>query len=530
MNTLYVIAVGGSGERVLRSFTMALAAGVKIGANRVVPVIIDNDTESDALIKCKNVLAAYNSEKNFGVHRTYEKIAPVQPSFCQTEVTEPILLDVSGGNIGDLDTVIGCPVSKGLDDPNNDAIKSINAERELLFTDSERQMPLNVGFVGNPNIGSIVINSMSLVDEKFGQVENGNATDGVIVIGSLFGGTGAAGIPLIINKLLHRGDGVTKPLMGVVALLPYFNVDTNSNPNDNSEIRDKGFDVNSKLFDLKTWAALMYYDKNMSKKLDFMYYVGDDNKATYKKCIGGKKQQNPASMHELMAAMSIIDFTNEQPQPSTTYKRPIWGVTNDDDSVSNISGIYNEELKRAIVKFIMMEQVFKHEGIFPMAVSDQKKVWDFVKEIGFDEKKLTSVTTDSENFSLKEAKGLNNLIKEFDQWLNELSTKSENETKPGRKQLFFQGGTEADKLGQAFVAESEVDGMNLAKYKEIRNLFGKLKGYESIDCDILDALQDAYHKLDDKYHKSLSDDTIIPVVLLYISNALDKVLDEKFNL
>ena len=43
MSKLYVFGIGGTGSRVLRSFTMMLAAGVKIGANEIVPIIIDPD-------------------------------------------------------------------------------------------------------------------------------------------------------------------------------------------------------------------------------------------------------------------------------------------------------------------------------------------------------------------------------------------------------------------------------------------------------------------------------------------------------
>ena len=35
MNNLYVFAIGGRAERVMRSFIMVLAAGVELGANRL---------------------------------------------------------------------------------------------------------------------------------------------------------------------------------------------------------------------------------------------------------------------------------------------------------------------------------------------------------------------------------------------------------------------------------------------------------------------------------------------------------------
>lgn len=43
MSKLYVFGIGGTGARVLKSLTMLLAVGVKLGANEVVPIIIDPD-------------------------------------------------------------------------------------------------------------------------------------------------------------------------------------------------------------------------------------------------------------------------------------------------------------------------------------------------------------------------------------------------------------------------------------------------------------------------------------------------------
>ena len=47
MAKLYVFGIGGTGSRVLRSFTFLLGAGVKVkGFNEVVPIIIDADSTS----------------------------------------------------------------------------------------------------------------------------------------------------------------------------------------------------------------------------------------------------------------------------------------------------------------------------------------------------------------------------------------------------------------------------------------------------------------------------------------------------
>lgn len=529
MNNLYIIAVGGSGERVLRSFTMALVAGMNINADKVIPVIVDNDANSKALTNCKNLINAYRNPTKPGVHALYEQIAPYKPSFCHVEIEEPIILDVAGGHIGDLKNVIGCPSTQGEKDPYDKAIKSLLAEQELLFTDKELTMQLNVGFVGNPNIGSVVMNSMSLADPKFQAVKSASQQDGVIVIGSLFGGTGAAGIPLIINTLLQAGTA-DKPQIGVIAMLPYFEIENKDGDQNNREL--DGYDVKSDIFEIKTRAALMYYDKHMSRKIDYMYYVGDKNRSTFKKSLGGPTQDNPATICELMAAMAIVDFAKGKPTSTTTFKQPIWGFPDKDNVHSNISGVINADLKRALVKFCMMEQVFTHKDLFPMAVKDEKKMWNFVKDIRFDEEKLVSITTNGD-IAFKEATGLNEIIKAFDTWLKELMDgdgRSVDSLKRTLNVFNRQANVEADKLATAFFAESQVEGMGLAKCNLRGTKLFRNEHYEAEDAKMLNALQDAYNKLDDKYKAGISDKQILPVILLYISNALDNVLDKSFNL
>lgn len=526
MNNLYVLAIGGSGERILRSLTMALATGVDLNASKVIPVIVDNDAESSALLECKSLIRAYRDPEYPGVRALYSEISPDIPSFCKVDIADPIILDVSGGNIGNLKNVIGCPASQGEQDPNDKAIKSILAERELLFTESELDMPLNVGFVGCPNIGSVVMNSMSLTDARFNTVMAAGPKDGVIVVGSLFGGTGAAGIPLIVNKLLQNEATKDKPQIGVVAMLPYFQIEEQDG-HDNEEMAS--YDVKSDIFDLKTRAALMYYDKHMSKQVDYMYYVGDDNQPIFKKSIGGKTQENPAQLCDLMAAMAIVDFSYNSRTDKTTYKMPIWGFTDKAGVKSNTSGIFRPSLKRALVKFKMMEQVFVHPELFPTLVTQDRQTLNFIKDIRFNENKLKAITATTDQ--LEEAAGLNYIIKAVNKWLHELSEGNERIVRRGRTLEVFNNDTtaEADKLATAFYADAEVDGMGLADWVHRKPIFGK-EYDEAVQANLLNNLQDAYHNLPEKYKANITDKQILPIALLYISKALDKVLDNSFKL
>lgn len=199
MNNLYVFAIGGSGERVMRSLIMLLAAGVKINANSVTPVFVDNDKNSAALTRCKNLISFYNKGLSGGTAGigTLCQLIPAEQrgSFFQTKINDPILLDIAGNTIGNLEQIIGNLKKE------DELQRLVLEERNLLFSQDDLEMPLTVGFVGNPNIGSVVLNTLSFRDPQFATIlQNATTGDGVVVVGSLFGGTGAAGFPLIVNR------------------------------------------------------------------------------------------------------------------------------------------------------------------------------------------------------------------------------------------------------------------------------------------------------------------------------------------
>ena len=59
MSKLFVFAIGGTGSRVLRAVTMLMAAGLKIKASRIIPVIIDPDSGNCDLTRTIDCLNDY---------------------------------------------------------------------------------------------------------------------------------------------------------------------------------------------------------------------------------------------------------------------------------------------------------------------------------------------------------------------------------------------------------------------------------------------------------------------------------------
>lgn len=521
MNNLYVFAIGGSGERIMHSFIMMLAAGMPIGAHTVIPVFIDNDVQSEALTRCTNLINYYRAPKGnnspWGMHALYDGLGDDHtPSFAQANIGEPIMLKTNGAALGSLDSIIG-----GLN-TNNPLERAIAEERDLLFTTNDLQMPLNVGFVGNPNIGSIVLK----ISTSGGGISgiNPDAQDGVMVLGSLFGGTGAAGFPLIINSFYKKNPTVC-PLLGGVAVLPYFSLPDVTQP---GIIDTTKWNVHADTFDARTRAALMYYADYM-QNMDYCYYVGDDQKSVYDHHIGGAAQDNPTNLIEIMAALSIFDFAKQSGHPTNiNYKRPQWGFTENDHSLSNVSGILNKELKRALVKFQMMKSLFD-EPCFLKDDVEQKR--HYVANLGIKPEHLAAIADATKIGHLPQAWGLQMIFSEWDKWLKALG----NENAKRKLQLFDKGQkVDVDNLSKLFYTDNGELGIAKMEVKKEGGFmgFGSKEVKRALPPQIANELVKAYDKLYPKGTDPLTinDDERLGKLLQVLSLGLDNVIDKNCTL
>ncbi|MDE5886627.1 MAG: hypothetical protein K2H46_03460 [Muribaculaceae bacterium] len=537
MNNLYIFAIGGSGERVMRSFIMLLAAGVKLGASKVVPIFVDNDAKSSALTRCRNLISYYNASGNkVGIGTLCQREEPKdRASFFQTVVEEPILLDIAGDTIGDLKSIIG----KGLG-MENPVQKDILEERDLLFSEDDLAMKLTVGFVGNPNIGSVVLNALSFTDDKFENVlKNAGPGDGVMVVGSLFGGTGAAGFPLIVNNFMRAEKN--RPTIGGVAILPYFELGS-AVPDAQAVIDTDKWDVDSDTFSTKTRAALMYYDDYM-KAMDFLYYVGDDHRATYPHCVGGEKQDNPVHLVELLGAMSIVDFSKQKNQDNIVYKQPVWGIAEDatgGNTICNISSIKNKDIKHALVKFQLMREFFinNSEGFLKHGIQNDHA---YAKDIAFTEVMRQScvgtdpkkeykdvnemnnvVNTETSNFPY--AWGLNAFFKEWMNWWSDLNGK----TARRKFTIFPNEGVEIDQNNVTLKFYNEGDmGIASTELRREGPIWNRRTVEKPVYPNMATSILNAHKALK---LKNIPEDKKLSTLLRSISDGLDTVIDSTCKL
>lgn len=301
MPKLFLFAIGGTGSRVVKALTMLLAAGVDASnTDVIVPIIIDPDSANGDLTRTVEIVKTYKEIR--------EKSASDKSAFFKTKISSLDELG-EGGFVSDNFTFDIEGVKEHLFKDfigYSELDRSNRAFTSLLFSKNNLNADMDVGFKGNPNIGSVVLNKFkdSAFFKKF--ASNFEQNDRVFIISSIFGGTGAAGFPLILKNIrdaahpLPHHNFLRSARIGAVSILPYFGVDKNDKTS-----------IDSNTFISKTKAALSYYARNVSgnNSINALYYIGDIVTNDQKGADGAGQQRNKAHFIELAAALSVIDFT-----------------------------------------------------------------------------------------------------------------------------------------------------------------------------------------------------------------------------
>jgi hypothetical protein len=193
---------------------------------------------------------------------------------------------------------------------------------DVLYTEQEKIEKLNHGFIGHPSIGAAVMtNTIKLLKENpwkdFCAAIKNDEKAHIFLFGSIFGGTGAAGLPtlarLLVNEFSDRTDNFR---LGCALMLPYFSCPPAPNNSQNLQIK-------SDEFLLKSQAALNYYQEKLGEQYKSVYILGEPNNRsqveTYQ--TGSALQRNPAHFLELYAATAALDFFEQDfKEGIKTYK------------------------------------------------------------------------------------------------------------------------------------------------------------------------------------------------------------------
>ncbi len=318
MGKIYIFGIGGTGSRVIKSLTMLLAAGVKMNSDAIVPIIIDPDVAAADLTRTVDVMHTYNN-----IRGKLTFTSDTQCDFFSTEIQE--LLPGFRMNLENTQNQLFKDYIQ-----LNTMNRANYAFTKMLFSDSNLNADMEVGFKGNPNIGSVVLNRFAQSPQFLKFTSDFQEGDRIFIISSIFGGTGASGFPVLLKNLrtLHTMKDklpnamlIQDSVIGAITVLPYFGIE----PNEESAIDEATFIS-------KTKAALAYYNQNMST-IDALYYLGDNILSKYENNEGGEYQKNDTHFMELAAALAIIDFDREFDERNTPATYREFGVKQVSDNL-----------------------------------------------------------------------------------------------------------------------------------------------------------------------------------------------------
>lgn len=417
MAKLFIFGIGGTGSRVIKSLVMLLAAGVKShNTFEIVPIIIDPHKDNEDLKRTISILGNYQ--------KITEK-AGIINGFFGTKISTLESLDndhsLSGSYTFELKEVSNSKFKdyfsyNSLSDENQDLAdlifsgKSINLHGEAVDL---LDIQMDIGFVGNPNVGSVVLNQFKDSEEFKNFANNFNIGDRVFIISSIFGGTGAAGFPTILKNIRNAINitGITNQgflqnsSIGALTVMPYFNIDG-----------DEDSPIKKSDFIEKTKAALGYYQDNVNPTLNALYYIGDDyNGKPYTNDPGQGGQKNNAHFVELAGASAIIDFMNlPDYELETVNGKPRnnifkeYGIKEDQQSLyfKHLGDQSSTILTKSLIQFTLFKKYLDEH--FNEAI--ENKVWS------------TSAPLINKSFKNNQfyTSNLKGLMMQYEEWLKEL--------------------------------------------------------------------------------------------------------------
>jgi hypothetical protein len=296
-----IIAIGGTGARVLRSLIHIWALDYDNNRRELIPVLIDTDEGCGSARDVYNLTNAYNRVQNS------VNVIDSSPCYFKHKIRAPrslYLKDLIGVSLGR--TFIDYVHKLGGDffqerDGENNLYKDFMS---LFYSDSEKGIKIDEGFFGNPKVGSLVFSNINF-NSVNAQGSAGNslyndlvASDTINIVGSLHGGTGATGIMPVLKSLLADAATGSKKNINLFLIEPYYKIASNDSHT-----------IQSKSFKPKAEASKRLYlnDDEIRRKVNSVYVISgnmEDGKPDYE--YAEKKQNNEAHWIELVSARAIF--------------------------------------------------------------------------------------------------------------------------------------------------------------------------------------------------------------------------------
>lgn len=308
--SLVYFALGGSGARALEPMLHLCALGLGPGQLRV--LLVDPDQANAAITRARRLMDQYRAV------RTHLAAAGATGGFFRTEVLDVLPGEAVWSPIGDDDYLPDTRFAASVDRQVMEAgAPDLGTLFDLLNARRVREMDLSLGFRGVPSVGTVFMNRLR-GEGFFAQLlsqHHSNATGSVFfAAGSVFGGTGAAALP-VVGRALRDGirgqggradvKGAARERIGAALLLPYFTLPTASPASG-----DGGPRPENALFAHNAAGALpSYLDRERDPGYGGYYLLGDSlPREQTRNEVGGEAQANAAHYVEAFTALAALDF------------------------------------------------------------------------------------------------------------------------------------------------------------------------------------------------------------------------------
>jgi len=297
----YLIGIGGTGAKCVESVLHLSACGL-LPRRKLYVLFVDPDQSNGNLGRAQYVLDTHAASQSIALgacplfQTLVERADPATWSPFSSDAGEELTLErtLSYNQIRSED-----PALAGLFD--------------VLYSEEEKTAKLHVGFRGRPSIGAAVLAQQLTLDnvepwKTFKDRIKEDTASGeparIFLCGSVFGGTGASGIPTIA-KLIRSELAKTKNVdfsIGGSLVLPYFSYEGTP--------EDEDLHARANSFVPNTQSALKYYwKKRHDDVFDRIYVLGDPALSPVGEAsVGGPKQKNSPHVLELFVGLAAADF------------------------------------------------------------------------------------------------------------------------------------------------------------------------------------------------------------------------------
>lgn len=348
MPRLFVFGIGGTGSRVMKSLVMLLSSGIKPAEFEIVPVLIDPHKDLRELNSLKSLLKLYSE-----IHsRLYKDVTGVDNGFFRTKIST--LRELSPNS--DLDDEFE------FDEKHNQSFRAflkladLNKNSvthdlmSLLYSQNNLNDSLSKGFRGNPNIGSVVLGALKK-GKAFGALKSTfGKDDRIFIVSSMFGGTGAAGFPLLLNSFRQSDNShIKNSKISSLSIMPYFKL---TEPNEDSIIDSNNFVT-------KTKSALTYYIRpEIAGLCNSMYYLADPYFQGKSYENNEQLQNNNAHLIELLGATAILHFAKSQADSmGDVYEYCLEDSNERHVTFKDIGKRTSEEIGRNLINFTIFSKL-----------------------------------------------------------------------------------------------------------------------------------------------------------------------------